>query len=144
MLHSTGGFPSSHTSFVVSLITTLGMIQFHDLGYLDWSFSVALAFGILTLHDAMGVRYEATKHAIILNRLVATIPDDKKEALGLVNQPVLKELLGHKKYEVFAGAILGVAISMIGFAIAIACFQGYVNTPHMEAIKTTTKNLFNI
>jgi len=33
---------------------------------------------------------------------------------------------------------------MIGFAIAIACFQGYVNTPHMEAIKTTTKNLFNI
>ena len=144
MLHSTGGFPSSHTSFVVSLITTLGMIQFHDLGYLDWSFSVALAFGILTLHDAMGVRYEATKHAIILNRLVATIPDDKKEALGLVNQPVLKELLGHKKYEVFAGAILGIAIGMIGFAIAIACFQGYVNTPHMEAIKTTTKNLFNI
>ena len=68
----------------------------------------------------------------------------KQQALGLVNQPVLKELLGHKKYEVFAGAILGVAIGMIGFAIAIACFQGYVNTPHMEAIKTTTKNLFNI
>ncbi len=143
MLHSTGGFPSSHTSFVVSLITALGMIQFRDMGYLDWSFSVSLTFGILTLHDAMGVRYEATKHAIILNKLVKTLPDEKKEALGLVNQPILKELLGHKKYEVFAGAILGVAVGMLGFVIAITCFCGYVNTPNPENIPVmTTTEIF--
>ena len=70
MLVSTGGFPSSHTSLVVTLTLLLGMLQFHDLGYLDWSFSVALAFGILTLHDAMGVRWETGIQAKVINNMM--------------------------------------------------------------------------
>ena len=146
MLHSTGGFPSSHTSFVVSLSVALGMIQFHDLGYLDWSFVIAITFLVITLHDAMGVRYEASKHAIILNKMVASMDEEEKEYFGLINQPILKELLGHKKYEVVAGAIVGVIVGMIGFVIAITSFAGY-NKVVEEAISTssvTTMELLKI
>ena len=42
VLFSTGGFPSSHTAFCITLCITLGMFQWRDLHSLDWSFAVAL------------------------------------------------------------------------------------------------------
>ena len=43
----------------------------------------------------------------------------------------------------FAGAILGVAVGMLGFVIAITCFCGYVNTPNPENIPVmTTTEIF--
>ena len=82
MLVSTGGFPSSHTSLVVTLTLIIGMLQFHDLGYPDWTFAVAFVFTAITVHDAMGVRYEASKHAIILNNMVVNLSEEEREFLS--------------------------------------------------------------
>jgi acid phosphatase family membrane protein YuiD len=67
ILYSTGGFPSSHSGLCMSLVTSLLLFQLNDIGMLDWSFVVALIFSIIVIHDAMGVRLEASKHAKILN-----------------------------------------------------------------------------
>lgn len=120
LLYSTGGFPSSHSSFCVALVITLGMFQWHDLnGTLDWSFVVAVVFAIIVIHDAMGVRLEASKHAVILNRIASNLTDEEKESLGFGKNGKLKEMLGHKATEVLGGIILGVIIGLIGFFIAV-------------------------
>ncbi len=117
VLFSTGGFPSSHTAFCITLCITLGMFQWRDLHSLDWSFAVAVVFAAVTIHDAFGVRLEASKHAIILNNLVEDLPDEEKQELGYGKKGKLKEMLGHKITEVVGGAILGVVVGLVGFFI---------------------------
>ena len=67
MLYQTGGFPSSHTALIVSFLISMTLIQIFELGYLDWSFAVAIVFGIIVIHDVKGLGYEARKHAILIN-----------------------------------------------------------------------------
>ena len=119
-LGSTGGFPSSHSAFCVSLVITLGMFQWHDLdGTLDWSFVVALVFAIIIIHDAMGVRLEASKHARVLNKIATDLTDEEKASIGFKKDGKLKEMLGHKGREVIGGVIIGVIIGLIGFLILV-------------------------
>jgi acid phosphatase family membrane protein YuiD len=117
MLVSTGGFPSSHTSLVVTLTLLLGMLQFHDLGYPDWSFAVSFIVTVITVHDAMGVRYEASKHAIILNNMVVNLSEEEKLDLGFGKKGRLKEMLGHRYTEVLGGILVGIIIALIGYFI---------------------------
>ncbi len=117
MLVSTGGFPSSHTSLVVTITLVLGMLQFHDLGHPDWSFAVAFVVTLITVHDAMGVRYEASKHAIILNNMVDNLSEEEKVDLGFGKKGRLKEMLGHRYTEVLAGILVGSIVALIGFFI---------------------------
>lgn len=120
LLVSTGGFPSSHCALVVTLCVTLGMFQYHDLdGNLDWSFAVALIISVIIIHDAMGVRLEASKHAKILNNLAADMSDEEKKELGYGKKGRLKEMLGHKGIEVLGGIIFGAIIGLIGFWIFV-------------------------
>lgn len=117
---TTGGFPSSHSAAVISLIVCMGILQLTDSGALDYSFAVACTFGFIVLHDAVGVRLEASKHAVILNKLVEDEPLDTKEKLGYGKKGKLKELLGHKKFEVFGGVLFGIISGLIGAAIILA------------------------
>lgn len=120
LLISTGGFPSSHTALCVSLCIALGMFQWHDLeGKLDWSFAVAVVISVIVVHDAMGVRLEASKHAKILNNMTADMTHEEKTELGFGKKGYLKEMLGHKGFEVLGGIILGIAIGIIGFLIFV-------------------------
>ena len=119
MLSSTGGFPSSHTAFTASLCITLAMFQIHDYGELDWSFAVAFAFCMITITDARGVRFEASKHAKILNNLVASYSEEERRMLGYGDNGHLKELLGHKGKEVLGGFLVAGIVSIIGFMICI-------------------------
>lgn len=120
LLVSTGGFPSSHCSLVVTLCVTLGMFQYHDLdGNLDWSFAVALILSVIIIHDAMGVRLEASKHAKILNNLAADMTEEEKKELGYGKKGKLKEMLGHKGVEVLGGIIFGAIIGLVGFWIFV-------------------------
>jgi acid phosphatase family membrane protein YuiD len=117
MLVSTGGFPSSHTSLVVTLTLLLGMLQFHDLGYPDWSFAVSFIVTVITVHDAMGVRLEASKHAKILNNLTSDMTVEEKRTIGFGKKGFLKEMLGHKSFEVAGGIFFGILIGVLGFII---------------------------
>lgn len=119
MLSSTGGFPSSHTAFTVSLCITLAMFQIHDNKELDWSFAVAFAFCMITVTDARGVRFEASKHAKILNNLVSSYSEEERRMLGYGENGQLKELLGHKGREVLGGVLVAGIVSIIGFMICV-------------------------
>ena len=116
-LISTGGFPSSHSSFCVALCVSLGCFQFEQLGGLDWSFPVAVVFSMIVLHDAMGVRLEASKHAKILNNLTSEMSYEEKLELGFGHKGSLKEMLGHRAIEVLGGIVIGAIIGMLGFLI---------------------------
>lgn len=102
-LFGTGGMPSSHTCYVVSLCVVIGK----NLGVGSVYFGVAFAFAMVVISDAAGVRQEAGKQAKLLNELMATqFPgDDFNERL--------KELIGHKPLEVLIGAILGIVSGLV-------------------------------
>jgi acid phosphatase family membrane protein YuiD len=66
----------------------------------------------------MGVRYEAGKHANILNKIMENEPKDVQEKMGFDKS--LKVLLGHKPKEVFWGIILGMFVAIVGSLIFLS------------------------
>ncbi len=101
-----GGMPSSHTSFVTSLATAVGLVS----GYDSSEFALALVLALVVMYDAAGVRRSVGKQAKILNAIIDDIHKHKKDPL---NEVRLKELIGHTPKEVFAGAILGMLMAHI-------------------------------
>ena len=99
-----GGMPSSHSSFVTSLMMKVGF----NSGFQSPLFAACFVFGLIVMYDASGVRRAAGKQASILNQIIEHW-DEGPEILG----ERLKELLGHTPFEVFAGAILGIAVACI-------------------------------
>ena len=98
-----GGMLSAHSASVTALCA--GVYLAEGVNNL---FIVSLAFAILVMYDARGIRYEASKHAKLLNKLIKD---------GKIDFPKLKELIGHEVSEVIAGAILGIVVSIIVFWI---------------------------
>lgn len=100
-----GGMPSSHSAFVVSLATAIGIKE----GFGSSIFALAVVFALVVMYDAAGVRRAAGQMARKLNKLVEKweTEDDKNR------EKRLKELLGHTPIEVFAGAVLGIVIGII-------------------------------
>ena len=62
-----GGFPSSHSAFVVALATGAGV----EKGAADTSFAVAAVLAVVVMYDAMGVRRQAGYHASAINSLIS-------------------------------------------------------------------------
>lgn len=100
-----GGMPSSHSSFVTSLATAIGI----ENGFTSNEFAICVVFAAVVMYDAAGVRRAAGQQARILNQLV-----EKWEKSDFSDTDKrLKELLGHTPKEVIAGALLGIAIALI-------------------------------
>lgn len=114
---STGSMPSSHTAFVVSLAVAIGI----DSGTKSAVFALAVVFAMITLHDAVMVRGESGKQAMVINELVQMVeelgdsinPKNDKQ----VRQAKLKTLIGHSGTEVLAGLILGFVWPIIYFLL---------------------------
>lgn len=94
-----GGMPSSHAAFVVSLAMGVG----YSAGFDSALFALASVFALVVMYDAAGVRRAAGKQAKLLNRMMV----DLFEAGKKPQEETLKELLGHTPVEVFAGAVVG-------------------------------------
>lgn len=103
-----GGMPSSHSSFTVSLAAAIGFTD----GFDSVAFALAAAFSLVVMYDASGVRRSAGQQAAILNRIVEKLGKEELSATG----KKLKELLGHTPMEVVAGALLGLIIAIIQYA----------------------------
>lgn len=101
---STGGMPSAHSAMVCAMTTSIGMTQ----GFASPITLAALAFASVTMFDAAGVRQAAGKQAHVLNQII----DDLFKGHPLSGER-LKELLGHTRYEVFAGMATGVAVAIL-------------------------------
>ena len=102
-----GGMPSSHSSFTVSLAAAVGFVE----GFDSIIFGISAAFSLVVMYDASGVRRSAGQQAVILNKIVEKIGKEEFSETG----KKLKELLGHTPLEVFAGAILGLIIAIIRY-----------------------------
>jgi len=98
---SYGGFPSTHTSPLVALCTSLVLCE----GAGSHNFAVAFALTLVVIVDALGIRQETSRHSQFLNRIVETLLNDK--SFGQKYQQ-LREIWGHSFEEVFAGIVLGV------------------------------------
>ncbi len=102
LIVSSGGFPSSHTSFVIALA---GAIGFTD-GFNSSTFAISVVLSCVVMYDAMGIRRAAGNHAKILNDLVL-----KLDGNSTVEER-LEELLGHTPLQVLGGFILGIIVSV--------------------------------
>ncbi|MGD1822439.1 MAG: divergent PAP2 family protein [Pleomorphochaeta sp.] len=104
MAFSTGGMPSSHTASVVAITTTVG-IQY---GIGSPLFAICAVFGLIVIHDAMGIRNQAGKQAELLNQWSEIFSED-----GRFTQANLKTMLGHTFSQVFFGFVLGLIVGII-------------------------------
>lgn len=100
---SSGGMPSSHASFSVSLSVVLGRLYGFDSGL----FGLAFAFALIVMYDAAGVRRAAGKQAKVINKLIHSHFDRTQF------EEKLKELVGHTPFEVFMGALLGIVAGLL-------------------------------
>lgn len=104
ILFATGGMPSSHSSTVVAMATSVGLID----GFGSTTYAMAVCFATVVMFDAAGLRRNASKQAMVLNRMIKELlsPDSN------VRTVKLKEFLGHTPTEVLVGALLGIAVSL--------------------------------
>ena len=97
--------PSSHSAFSVALAMGVGFSE----GFSGYAFAICTCFALVVMYDAAGVRRSAGQQARILNKIV-----EEWEQHNFQNtDKKLKELLGHTPFEVIAGAILGIVISIL-------------------------------
>ncbi|MFI3242223.1 MAG: divergent PAP2 family protein [Alphaproteobacteria bacterium] len=103
-LFTTGGMPSSHSSGVCALTTSVGLIG----GFNSLMFAVSFGYAVVIMHDAAGLRRDSGQMAKCLNEMMKEFyKSDIK-----TKSKQLKELLGHTPKEVFWGAILGIVIAL--------------------------------
>ncbi|MBI2094446.1 MAG: divergent PAP2 family protein [Candidatus Omnitrophica bacterium] len=102
-LIGTGGMPSTHAAGVTALSLTVGM----QTGFNSPIFAVAVAFTVITLFDAQGVRRWSGRQAQVLNKMIEDIYFQRR-----IQEQRLKELLGHTPLEVLAGVLVGLATAI--------------------------------
>jgi acid phosphatase family membrane protein YuiD len=103
----TGGMPSSHSSFVSCMATTIGL----ETGWDSPVFLLAMGVAIVIMFDAAGVRRAAGQQAKILNEIVDDLYSHKS-----VPPEKLKELLGHTPVQVIVGSAIGIATGLVFYS----------------------------
>lgn len=103
-LFGDGGMPSGHSATVTALATTAGI----RYGLESPIFAVSVILAVVVMHDAMGVRLEAGKHAKAINELMDLLSSD-----SLRPEEKLQEFLGHTPLQVCFGAILGFVVAIL-------------------------------
>lgn len=112
-----GGMPSSHSALVCS--ATVAVCR--KCGEGSTEFALMFLMAMIVMYDAMGVRRAAGLHAHEINRMnkifavkgITPSDDDTDRDKKKNKKKELKEYLGHTPFEVLAGALLGILISMI-------------------------------
>lgn len=104
MLVTTGGMPSSHSSSIVAMASSVGLIK----GFNSMEFALAFAIAAVVLYDSAGVRRAAGRQATVLNKIIQELFSEEHKLSGAK----LKELLGHSPKEVLVGSFLGVLVSL--------------------------------
>lgn len=103
-LIGTGGMPSTHAAGVTALSLTAGF----RAGFDSPLFAIAVAFTVITLFDAQGVRRWSGRQAQVLNKMMEDMYFQRR-----IQEQRLKELLGHTPVEVLAGMGIGVATALV-------------------------------
>ena len=107
-LFGDGGMPSGHSATV----TSLAVFSALACGTGSAIFAVCAILAIVVCHDAMGVRLETGKQAVLLNELIDSFSYLSRNTLPEVK---LKEMVGHTPSQVIAGVLLGIANAFVMF-----------------------------
>ncbi len=105
-LFGDGGMPSGHSATVSSLAVFSGLAYGTD----SFAFAIAAILAIIVCHDAMGVRLETGKQALVINEILKSFTILTEKELPEVK---LKELVGHTPSQVMAGIALGIANAFV-------------------------------
>ena len=105
-LFGDGGMPSGHSATVSSLAVFTAL----RCGCSSFEFAVCAILAIIVCHDAMGVRQETGKQAVIINEIVERFEKMLKQE---ITDTDLKELVGHTPLQVYAGILLGVCNAFV-------------------------------
>jgi uncharacterized protein len=108
-----GHMPSSHTAFVISLVTSVAI--FDDDGLSAGAFAVAIILAFIVIDDAVRLRMYLGDQGRYLNMLVHQLNINEEQF------PRLKERIGHRVSEVIIGGILGFVMT-----IALAAAAGKI------------------
>ena len=103
-----GGMPSGHSATVCSFATYAAFVY----GTGSFQFAASTILALIVCRDAMGVRREAGKQAMVLNELLKSLKERKN------NSVILKEFVGHTPTQVAIGALLGI-INACAFALLV-------------------------
>lgn len=102
-LIGTGGMPSTHAAGVTALSVAVG----DHVGYGSPLFAAVVAFTVITLFDAQGVRRWSGRQAQVLNKLMEDMYFKRR-----IQEQRLKELLGHTPFEVLVGMGVGLVTAV--------------------------------
>ena len=105
-IYGDGGMPSGHSATVTALCAMSSWIY----GFYSFEFALTFTFAIIVCHDAMGVRLETGKQAVLIKEIAKTFEILTNKELPEVK---LKELVGHTPLQVMAGVILGIVVCVI-------------------------------
>lgn len=105
LIFSSGGMPSSHSAFVTSLATIIGL----EYGFNSIYFSLSAAFAMVVMYDACNVRRAAGEQAKAINRIINTLIEQK----FIYNEKMMKEILGHSPFQVLIGFVLGIMVGIL-------------------------------
>ena len=106
-LFGDGGMPSGHSATVASLAAFSGLA----CGVGSFQFAVTSILAIIVCHDAMGVRWETGKQAVVINELIKVFNDLASQD---ISQDVkLKEFVGHTPLQVIAGMTIGIINALV-------------------------------
>ena len=99
-----GGMPSAHATVVCALATTVAIVY----GVSSAVFAISVFFALVVMYDAAGVRQTVSTQSTMLNRILEELFKGNPEF-----QQRLRELIGHTKFEVAAGAALGFVFAFL-------------------------------
>ena len=103
-LVGTGGMPSTHAAGVTALSVAVG----YQNGFDSSLFAVIVAFTVITVFDAQGVRRWSGRQAQVLNKMMEDMYFKRR-----IQEQRLKELLGHTPIEVLAGMGVGLVTALV-------------------------------
>jgi acid phosphatase family membrane protein YuiD len=103
-LTTMGGMPSAHATLVCALATTIAIVY----GLVSPLFAISALFALVVMYDAAGVRQTVSTQSTMLNRILEELFKGNPAF-----QQRLRELIGHTKFEVAAGAMLGIIFAFL-------------------------------
>lgn len=98
---ASGGFPSTHSAFVTSLL----IIVWRKMGVESVEFAIVAVFAAVVWYDAMGSRRAIGMQAEALNKLI-----HKKR---------FRTRIGHSFKEVVGGIVFGAVVTWVGIWLSV-------------------------
>ena len=102
------GFPSVHSSIATSITTLMGLVNWIHSS----EFAIALSFSLLFWYDAVNIRFEAWKHAQLINKLQTKLKDSSLW-LDPDHNMTLKERLWHTVTELMGWIAVGFLLTLV-------------------------------